>query len=437
MPYLLNLLYLILLLAVSPWLIYKMVTTGKYRRGMLRKLLGLTPLRQSDRPCVWFHAVSVGEVLLLRQVIAKFRARHPDHECVLSTTTNTGYAVAVEKFPDLTVFYWPLDFTWAVKRALRRVRPNLVVLAELELWPNSILAAERQGIPVAVINGRMTERSFRGYHRASWLLAPILREIRLFAVQTETYAKRFARLGIPDERIHVTGSVKYDGVNTDRNNPKTEALRQLLGIEPRQLVWIVGSTQAPEEQIALDVYGRIKSRVPHLRLMLVPRHAERFDEVASLIQSSGLPLVRRSQLRIDHPRTPAPPHPVILLDTLGELGAAWGLADVAFVGGSLSGRGGQNMMEPAAYGAAVTVGPDVWNFQDTVDRLLEHGAAIQVQDAVLLERETLRLLQDQAARESLGKAAREFVLTQQGATDRTLDLLAPILLSSKAASRAA
>jgi 3-deoxy-D-manno-octulosonic-acid transferase len=435
MPYLLNLLYLLLLLAVSPWLIYKMITTGKYRRGMLRKLLGLTPIRASERPCVWFHAVSVGEVLLLRQVITKFRARHPDHECVLSTTTNTGFAVAVEKFRDLTVFHWPLDFTWAVKRALRRVRPSLVVLAELELWPNFILAAKRHSMPIAVINGRMTERSYCGYHRIRWLLARVLAAIDLLAVQTEQYAERFASLGILQDRIHVTGSVKYDGVNTDRNNPKTLELRRLLRIEPDQLIWIVGSTQAPEEQIALDIYGRIKEEVPSLRLILVPRHAERFEEVAELVQASGHALVRRSQLP-GHLVTQSPCHPVILIDTLGELGALWGLADVAFVGGSLSGRGGQNMIEPAAYGVAVTIGPDVWNFQETVDRLLEQRAAVQVSDATALEPETLRLLQDASARMALGQVAREFVLSQQGATERTLDLLEPFLFSSKAARAA-
>jgi 3-deoxy-D-manno-octulosonic-acid transferase len=436
MPYVLNFCYLLLLLAISPWLLYKMLRTGKYRRGMWCKLTGLTPIRASDRPCVWFHAVSVGEVLLLRQVVARFRARHLDHECVISTTTNTGYAVAVEKFPDLTIFYWPLDFTWAVKRALRRIRPSLVVLAELELWPNFILAADRYGIPLSVINGRMTERSFRGYMRLRWALAGIVNLIKTLAVQTDIYRARFAALGVEEQRIHVTGSVKYDGVNTDRLNPKTYELRQAFGISAGEMVWIVGSTQAPEEQIALDIYTRLKVRVPNLRLVLVPRHAERFEEVAGLIQASGFALLRRSQLP-GQPDSPAQDRPSILLDTLGELGAAWGLADVAFVGGSLSGRGGQNMIEPAAYGAAVTFGPDVWNFQDTVDRLLERNAAIQVKDAAELEQQTLRLLQDESARGMLGQAAREFVMSQQGATERTLDLLEPILRASKPTARAA
>jgi 3-deoxy-D-manno-octulosonic-acid transferase len=437
MPYLLNLLYLLLLFAASPWLLYKAVTTGKYRRGMFRKLLGLTSIRKGDRPCVWFHAVSVGEVLLLRRVIARFRERYPAYECVLSTTTNTGYDVAVEKFPDLTVFYWPFDFTWAVKRALRRIRPHLVVLAELELWPNFIRITKGNGIPLAVINGRMTEQSFQGYRRLRRALGGVLASVDLYAVQTAEYAERFAALGIPRERIHVTGSVKYDGVNTDRNNSRTRQLGQLLNVQPDQLIWIVGSTQAPEEQIALDIYRKARERFPNLRLFLVPRHAERFDEVANLVKSSGLPLLRRRQLQPGHLATSSPFHQVILIDTLGELGALWGLADLAFVGGSLSGRGGQNMIEPAASGVAVTFGPEVWNFQDTVDRLLERRAAVQVADAVELERETLRLLGDAQGRAALGHAAQSFVQSQQGATAQTLDLLEQLLPVHQRRTRAA
>ncbi len=428
MRYLLNLAYLLALLLAAPWLLYKSLTTGKYRQGMLRKLLGLVPVRGADRPCVWFHAVSVGEVLLLRQVIARFRQRHPDWECVISTTTNTGFDLARTTYPDLCVFYYPLDFSWAVSRALRRVRPALVVLAELELWPNFIAAAKRFGYSVAVINGRMSERSYRGYRKIRFFMRRLLRKIELFAVQTEDYAWRLLDLGAPAERAVITGSVKYDGVTTDRINSKTRQLAALLGIvsdkgERRDLVWIVGSTQDPEERLALDIYRRAREEFPQLRLILVPRHKERFEEVARLLAEGGVPFVRRSQLPAPHPLTPSPPHPVILMDTIGELGALWGLAEVAFVGGSLHPRGGQNMIEPAAYGAAVTFGPHVWNFKDTVERLLERGAAIQVADAADWEGETLRLLRDAAARDRLGRAAQEFVRSQQGATDRTLDLL--------------
>jgi 3-deoxy-D-manno-octulosonic-acid transferase len=422
MPYLLDLLYLLVLLVLSPWLIYKALTTGKYRRGLWSKFLGPSA-RPSSRPVCWFHGVSVGEVHLLRQVVAAFRRRHPDWDCVVSTTTDTGHDEARKHFADLQVIYWPFDFSWAVQRVLRRVRPSLVVLAESELWPNFLLAARAAAVPVAVINARMSPRSFRNYARlgppARWLLTMV----DLFAVQTEEYAANLRRLGVWPQCMRVTGSVKYDGVTADRGNPRTEELRRLLGVAPDDLVWIAGSTQAPEEEIVLNVFGRLRADFPRLRLMVVPRQKDRFEEVACLLQRSGLRFVRRSSL---DPRSSIldPRSSILLVDTIGELGALWGLADVAFVGGSLDGkRGGQNMIEPAAYGAAVLFGPHVWNFADAAARLRQAGAALQVADEAGLEAAVRRLLTEAGERHRMGAAAREFVKEQQGATERTLALL--------------
>ncbi|HEV3255415.1 MAG TPA: 3-deoxy-D-manno-octulosonic acid transferase [Gemmataceae bacterium] len=420
MPYLINAGYLLAVLVFSPWLLYKSLTTGKYRRGLWRKLFGRTLLRKSDEPCAWFHGVSVGEIHLLGQVIARFRQRHPSWECVVSTTTDTGYDEACKRFPDLAVFYWPLDFTWAVHRALRRVNPSLVLLAEGELWPNFLAAARGRGVPVAIINGRISPRSFRRYRLLGRLARRLVGKIHLFAVQTEDYASCYRALGAARERVQVTGSVKFDGVEADRRNPRTHELRRLLGIEPGALVWIAGSTQAPEEEIVLDIFRRVRDEHPNLRLLLVPRQKERFEEVASLLWRSGLPFLRRRMLPCTIPDTRA----VILVDTIGDLGALWGLADVAFVGGSLDGRrGGQNMIEPAAYGAAVVFGPHVWNFRDTAERLVQAEAAVRVDDAAGLQARVRRLLADATARAKLGQAARQFVRSQQGATERTLELL--------------
>jgi 3-deoxy-D-manno-octulosonic-acid transferase len=428
MPYLLNTIYLVVLVLLSPWLLYKSLTTGKYRRGLWRKFTGAAVVRSGNRPCVWFHGVSVGEIHLLRQVVARFRQRHSDCECVISTTTDTGFDEARKRFSDLQVFFWPLDFTWAVRRALSRVRPNLLILAEGELWPNMLRAAKWQSIPVAVINGRMSPRSLRRYQALGWLVRHLFANVDLFAVQTKEYADAFRRLGALPRHVVVTGSVKYDGVEADRRNPRTEELRRLLAIQPDELVWIAGSTQAPEEQIALDIYQRARLEYPNLRLILVPRQRERFDEVAALLQRLGQPFVRRSTL---HSLTASPRHPVILVDTIGELGALWGLADVAFVGGSLDGRrGGQNMIEPAAYGAAVVFGPHVWNFRDTATRLVQAGGALQINDAVSLDAAVGKLLSDADERARLGSAARQFVQQQQGATERTLDCLDRLLAAT-------
>ncbi|HZU37893.1 MAG TPA: 3-deoxy-D-manno-octulosonic acid transferase, partial [Gemmataceae bacterium] len=359
MPYLLNVFYALGFLLISPWIIYKACTTGKYRRGVWHKLTGQAFLRRSSKPCAWFHGVSVGEIHLLQQVVAGFRRRHPGWECLLSTTTDTGLEEARRRFPDLPVCYWPLDFSWAVHRALRQINPSVILLAEGELWPNFLLAAAHRGVPVMVINGRMSPRSYGHYRRLSWLTRPLFARLGHVAAQTEDYAGRYVALGVPAERVHVTGSVKYDGVKGNRHNPRTAELRRLLAVGAGQLIWIAGSTQEPEEQIVLDIYRRLKGQHPELRLFLVPRQRERFEPVATLLARSGLPWARRSALTGPVPDASA----VVLMDTIGELGALWGLADIAFVGGSLDGkRGGQNMIEPAGYGAAVVFGLHVWNF---------------------------------------------------------------------------
>jgi 3-deoxy-D-manno-octulosonic-acid transferase len=420
MRYVLNVVYAVFLSAFSPFLIYKFLTTGKYRRGLLCKFLGNVGHRAGDGSCAWFHGVSVGEIHLLRQVIAAFRRQHPNWECVISTTTDTGFEEARKGFPDLPVFYWPLDFSWAVRRALGRMRPNLVVLAEGEIWPNFILAASDRGVPVATINARLSPRSGENYDRLKWFARPILRRIGCFCVQTQEYAEAFRKLGVDPERIHVTGSVKYDGVNGDRQSQRTRELARLLNVREADRVWIAGSTQAPEEEIVLEIYRRLRHQPPHVRLIIVPRQRERFDEVAALLERSGMPYVRRSLLSEPIGRD----DPIILMDTIGELGPLWGLADVAFVGGSLDGRrGGQNMIEPAAYGAAVVFGPHVWNFKDTAARLLEAGAAVQIKDGPELDATVRKLLSDADLRSRLGTAAQQFVRTQQGATGRTVELL--------------
>ncbi len=444
--FLLDILYFLILVLALPWLVFKAVRTGKYRAGLSEKFLGTGPARDSDRPCLWFHAVSVGEVLLLRRVVAALVERRPDVEIVISTTTNTGMEVARQHFGQhadgtrsvpATIIYFPLDFSWAVSRAIARIRPDVVALAELELWPNFIAAAKRSGARIAVINGRMSPRTRRGYGRIRFLMRHLLAKIDTFAVQTDEYAQRFVEIGAPQGNVVVTGSVKYDGVETDRNNPATTKLREIFGIRPDELVWVAGSTSEPEEEIVLDAFEQLRAEHSALRLILVPRHKERFDEVAALIEKRGHELIRRSQLPVATRRSEISnlKSQVILVDTLGELSAVWGLADIAFVGGSFAPRGGQNMIEPAGYGAAVTFGPGVWNFQDTVDHLLACGGAIQVATAEELEQQTDCLIRDRERRSTLGDAARRFVLSQHGATARTIQILDRLLPQADAAAQ--
>jgi 3-deoxy-D-manno-octulosonic-acid transferase len=450
---LLNLLYLAALAVLSPWLAWRAAATGRYRRDLLAKLAGPAPVTNPGRrPVAWFHAVSVGEVNLLGTLVPAFRARHPDWLVVVSSTTDTGLAEARRRFPDLSVCAWPFDFTWAVAAAFDAVDPAVVVLAESELWPNFLAEAARQGVPVVVANARLSPRSFARLRRLGGPARRLLlTRVARFAVQEPEYADRLRCLGVPADQLTVTGSIKYDGALRSAGGEASRALGRALGLRgagdtetrpssppptsssPR-LVLLAGSTHAPEEAIVLAAFARLRERFPQLRLVLVPRHPDRFDEVARLVESTSLPFVRRSRVTAPLAETPA----VVLLDTVGELGAAWGLADVGFVGGTLDGRrGGQSMIEPAGYGVPCAFGPHVWNFRDAARRLVEVGGAVQVPDAAGLEPALARLLEDDALRERMGAAAREQVRRQQGATDRTLDAIAAVLPTAPHVRRAA
>ena len=419
MPYLLNLIYLLLIIVMLPWLLWQAVRKGKYREGYAAKFLGLVPRRASRKTCLWLHAVSVGEVNLLAPLLKLIAQERPDWECVISTTTATGMALAKKKYPRQTVFYCPLDFSWAVSAAMRRIRPDVLVLAELELWPNLIRAARQSGARVAVINGRLSEHSFHGYRRIRPLVARLLRQLDVVAAQDEAYAERFRLLGTWPERVCVTGSMKYDGAQTDRANPTTRRLAELAGFTAADIVLLAGSTQEPEEAMALDAFRKLSPQWPRLRLVLVPRHPDRFDAVAKLLDASGIPWQRRTALDGEA----ASGIRVLLVDVVGELGAWWGTAQIAFVGGSLGSRGGQNMIEPAAYGAAVSFGPNTWNFRDIVAMMLAHEAAVVVGNGAQFTAFLRRCLEQPDYVATLGERAKMLVLSQLGATQRTFQIL--------------
>lgn len=425
---LLDVAYLLLLVIFSPWLLYAAIRQGKYREGLGAKLLGRTPRRESAKPCIWLHAVSVGEVNLLKPLLDRLEHQFPDWECVISTTTKTGYELACRKYAPRLVFYCPLDFSWAVRAAMDRIRPDLLVLAELELWPHLLQEAKRRGAAVAVVNGRLSERSFRGYRRIRPLVRSMLNGLDLAAAQNEEYAERFLALGAEPSRVAVTGSIKFDGAQTSRDNPLTKRLAELAGIESQDTVFLAGSTQDPEEALAVEAYRALKENHPRLRLILVPRHPSRCDDVARGLDGSGLRWQRRSRLETDGPDSSAR---ILLVDTVGELGGWWGTAQIAYVGGSMGPRGGQNMIEPAAYGAAVSFGPNTRNFRDIVAMLLRHDASIVVRDGRELSAFVERCLDDPAWARSLGRRAQELVIRQRGATDRTVSLLSQLLAGSK------
>lgn len=433
--WLLNAVYLGAITLAMPWLLWSAWRHGKYREGFAEKFWGRVPRRSGDRPCIWLHAVSVGEVNLLSILVRELTAKRPDLELVISTTTKTGFDLARQKYADHSVFYCPLDFSWAVRRALQRIRPELLVLAELELWPQLIAEAKSQGVRVAIVNARLSDKSLRGYLRVRPLITRILAQVDMIAAQNEETAQRFRRLGARPESIQTTGSLKFDGATTDRFNTQTTHLRKLAGFAEGEVVLLAGSTQDPEEAIVLRVYQDLKTEFPQLRLVLVPRHPQRFDEVATLLEASGLPWIRRSQLKSSP--FPSPPSPILLIDSVGELGAWWGTADIGFIGGSFGNRGGQNMLEPAAYGVPTCFGPNTWNFREIVAQLLSTEGAIRVDDEQQLAEFVRRSLNDPEWANNLGERARQLVLSQQGATTRTVELLLPLIAESEAKRSAA
>lgn len=427
MPYLLNLIYLLLLAVTMPYWLWMRATKGKYREGFSEKFWGSVPVRSTQGECIWMHAVSVGEVNLLAPLIERMEQQYPGCEVVISTTTQAGFALAQKKYAPRQVFYAPLDFSWSVNRAIARMRPTMLMLAELELWPNWILAASKAGVKVAIVNGRLSEKSFRGYGRVKWLVASLFSKLDLIAVQNQEYADRFLSLGAPADKVAITGCVKFDHAKTDRQNPATKQLHELAKFADQDVVFLAGSTQPGEEAMAIEIFSALVEKYPALRLVLVPRHPERFEEVAQLLAKQGVAFSRRSRL----PQEDASESRVLLVDVVGELGAWWGTAQIAFVGGSMGNRGGQNMIEPAAYGAAVSFGPNTWNFRDIVALLRGRDAAVVVRDQAELTQFVTRCLEEPAFAEELGQRAQSLVLEQLGAADRTIDLLGKLLPSKK------
>jgi len=415
--------FLLAVLVYSPVLAWRLAFDRRYRFG-LKERLGWSPRGEGTRPVVWVHAVSVGELKAAGQLIGALATQHPDHEVVISSTTPTGRALARQLHPGLRSMYYPLDFGPFPWLALRRVGPAAVLLVELEYWPNFLFCAARRGVPVAVVNGRISERSFRGYR---WIrgLSPPFDAISRFCMQDESYRVRLLALGVDAERIRVTGNMKYDAVRVGHCPPRAPALRTWLAGEDG-LVLVCGSTHADEEATLLQIVAGVRVRLRRdLRMVIAPRHPERARQVREAIEAAGCRSIQWSVCQDELPSLA--PTDVVLVDTIGHLETFYATADVAFVGGSLVPRGGQNMLEPAALGRAVMFGPHTSNFRNDVELLLRAGGAEQAASADDLAGRLLDLLRDPARRRELGERAVALIQGNQGATQRTLELVGPLL----------
>jgi 3-deoxy-D-manno-octulosonic-acid transferase len=412
-----------------PYFLFQMARHGKYRKGFSERM-GRVPARLAlpgeREPAIWVHAVSVGEVLAVAGLLEELRRRSPGQRIFVSTTTDSGQALARERFGEESVFYFPLDFGFAIRPYLRALHPRMVVLAETEFWPNFIQLAEGSGARIAVVNARISDRSLPSYRRFRGLLRRLLIHVDLFLAQTEEDAARLREIGAPAERVHVAGNLKFD-IPVPDPPAIVERVRQSLALKATGAageagpVLVCGSTVEGEEPLLLRALENLLVQHPGAVMILAPRHPERFAAVAALLEQMSIRYWRRSEWSGEDLRGG-----VLLLDTIGELAALYAIADVAFVGGSLVPRGGHNIIEPAQHGVAIVVGNHTENFRDIVN-LFRRRNAVWVVGPAELPLVLMELLANDAERRRLGQRAAETMRSQVGATARTADELMELM----------
>lgn len=420
-----NLALLAALVVGAPWWLWKMATTHKYREGLGERLGRVRSFSgQSGRPVIWLHAVSVGEVLAVSRLVGELDQAFPEFQLLISTTTRTGHDLARDRFGAERVFYCPLDLPWAVGVYLKALQPRMLVLAETEFWPNLLSGCFRHGIPVAVVNARISDRSFPRYLRLKTLWQPFLSQIARVLAQSETDAERLKAIGCEPERVAVAGNLKFD----IRAVREADATRMLKAAAQDLRLVVAGSTLEGEETALLEAWPQLLAADPQLAMVLAPRHPERFAAVASLLAQSGIPWVKRSEWNSapDGSVQPIRPGQIVLLDTIGELASVYSLAAVAFVGGSVVAAGGHNPLEPAQFGVPVVMGPNYVNFRVITEDLLAQEALRIAARKDLAETLTL-LLGNRKAAEAMGERARQVFQAQAGATGRCVQAIGALL----------
>jgi len=429
MRFVLDLLYLLAGLAYSPVIVYRAIRHRRYRTGWAQRF-GKISRRSPEKKCIWIHSVSVGEVNAAMTIVKELEDRFADFEIVISTTTDTGFARANNLFGQKhQVFYFPFDFSWAMHRAFGNIRPAICLLMELEIWPNFISLAKQSGVPVVVVNGRISDKSYAGYKRIKPLASKIFGKISLVLAQTDQYAQRFREIGAGN--VIVTSSLKYDTAQIADKVQGADALAAQLNIGSERL-WVAGGTGPGEEQIILDIFTKLKQsgQLEDLRLVIVPRKPERFDEVARTIADAGFDFIRYSSIKNTDVRCKERPA-VILGDTMGDLRKFYCLATIIFVGRSLVPMGGSDMMEAAALGKCTIFGPHAFNFRQTVDSLLAGNGAIMVNDAdELLQTVQKCLLEPDYARE-IARNGQDDIKRNQGATTKSIEQIEKFLHTSE------
>ncbi len=414
---------------VSPYFLYQAVRHKKYVASLGQRLGYLPVSFNFDRESsIWIHAVSVGEVLTAKVLIADLKQRYPRHRLFLSTTTMAGQQLARRSVQDAdAVFYFPFDWAVIVRRTLDLVRPELFVMMETEIWPNLLRQCRRRGIRTVLVNGRISYRSYPRYRMVRRFMRRVLADIDRFCMQSEESARRLKDLGGDPSRVTVTGSLKFDSLELPapagpQGRPRDRVLR-FFRIPPGRPVLVAGSTLRDEEAAVLQAFRRLRTVASNALLIIAPRHPERFGEVEHLCRATGLATMRRTELAVDaEPRAD-----IVVLDTIGELSTVYQLGTVVFVGGSLVPAGGHNVLEPAVFGKPIVFGPHMENFAEIAEAFLTNGAGVQVQSDRELEDVIQNLATDPVRRARLGAAARALVEANRGAKDKTLAVVEALL----------
>ena len=403
-----------------PYWLWQRLRHGKYRAGMEQRLGTVPEALNSQQPVIWVHAVSVGEVLAVSSLVEQLKNHLPGRRIVVSTTTDTGQRLARAKFGEANVFYFPLDFAFAIRPYLDVLKPRLVVIAETEFWPNFLRLTHGSGARIAIVNARISDRSWPGYQRFRSLLTGVLQQVDLFLAQTDEDRKRLIDIGASADRVQVSGNLKFD-VPLPPVPAIVASLRTAFQQAGSTPILVCGSTVEDEEPLLLQAFVNVLASHPKAVMILAPRHPERFAEAAKLLEDLGLHFWKRS-LWSGEPIVGG----VLLVDTIGELASLYALADVAFVGGSLVPRGGHNIIEPAQHGVAIVVGNHTENFRDIVG-LFQSRDALRVVGPAEFPLVLMDLISHPEERAALGQRAAETLRSQTGATGRTLAALESLI----------
>lgn len=412
-----NALLVFVTVALSPYILFKLLTVRKYRGGITQKL-GLVRklvlrIPGGNRP-IWVHAVSVGEVMAAHPLVRDLKKRYPRRKVILSTVTVTGNFTARQRVPEAdAVFYFPFDYPWIVRKVIAQINPVLVLVAETEIWPNFFRELRRQGIPSALVNGRISPRSYRSYFRFRWFFSRVFQNVSRLCMQSEADARRIRDIGADPGKVLVTGNLKFD-----QKMPPVQ--QSPLAATAGKKVITAGSTHRGEEAILLEIFGRLRKKYPELLLIIAPRHPERFDEVCGLVTNAGYACQRRTRLK-------GSVKDVLVVDTIGELRAFYGICDIAFVGGSLVKVGGHNILEPAAMKKPVIFSRYMFNFKEISEAIVQAGGGLMVRDKEELYERLNNLLSDDQLSVSMGLKAYSVIALNAGATARTIDAVGSLL----------